>query len=169
MPQFQVPQFISEKSKIAGPLTLTQLLFIAGAFGISVLAWAVFNVILWFIVTALVGSSAFALAFVKIEGQELYQVMISALQHWFNPKTYVWQKEGDTDLDKMEIQRLEAVRRSVGLQDKLRQAAMSVSTGITPIFKKKEKGEGVDPEKYQVVTYLTGEQKLAKKIDYKER
>ena len=94
MPQFQVPQFIEEKPKIIGPLTLAQFLYIAGAAGITIIAfYTLDSFFLNFLIAIITGGIAIGLAFVRINGQNLPAVISAALSYWQKPKTYTWQKE----------------------------------------------------------------------------
>lgn len=94
--QFQVPQFIETEDKIVGPLTLKQFMYIGAAGGISFLLYftvgGIVAVILAFILLAIGG----ALAFIKIEGRPLLNVLTAAANFYWKPQTYVWQPEHPT-------------------------------------------------------------------------
>ena len=167
MPQFQVPQFIEEKPKIIGPLTLAQFLYIAGAAGISVIAfYTLDSFFLSFLIVIIAGGIAIGLAFIQINGQNLPAVIGAALTYWQKPKTYTWQKEFPmTEIDVSALEKIEVLRRNMSLQEKIKSATLNITTGKIPLFKGKK--QPVDKKKeYQVVTYLTGEKRLAKRVDY---
>ena len=93
MAQFQVPQFIETESKIVGPMTIKQFLYIAAA---GLLVFALFfalNTFAWIIATALIATIALALAFIKYNGRPLTVVLKSALLYAWKPKLYLWRKE----------------------------------------------------------------------------
>ena len=162
---FQVPQFIDEKPKIIGFLTLPQFLYVAGAGLLSFFAFNVFNFFLWILITAVLGGLAVGLAFVKINGQPLPKVLFAALGYVWQPRQFTWQRAmKEASLDVSRLEKIEALRNSMSLQDKIKSLAMNVTTG--KIFQGKAGGNGDPKEKYQVVTLLTGEKKMAKKVDY---
>jgi len=167
MSTFQIPQFIEEKSKIIGPLTMRQFLYVVGAAGLSIVANYMFPFFLWVLITAIAAGVALSFAFIKINGQPLPSVLVAAILFWQRPKIYVWQrKDPTTTLDVSALERIEALRRHMSLQEKIRSVTLSITTGNIPFFKKKKGGE--QKEKYQVVRYLTGERRIAKKVDYSQ-
>lgn len=93
MAQFQVPQFIETESKIVGPLTLKQFLYLAGAGLASFFLFFVLQTWLWFIVTALMGITAAAFAFLKVNGRPLTVIFQSAFLYFWQPKLYLWQRK----------------------------------------------------------------------------
>lgn len=160
---FQTPQFIEQEAKIIGPLTLKQFLYVAAAAGLSFIAYYIFNLFLWFMISAILAGLAIALAFVKINGQDLPKILLSAFAYLWQPRIYTWQRiTKETSLEISEIEKLREVRRSMSIQEKLKSAALDITTG--KIF------SGGRPKKpgprYQAVTYVTGERKIAKRIDY---
>ncbi len=165
MAAFQVPQFIEQKPKIVGFLTLPQFLYLAGAAAVSFAAFYVFNFFLWLIVTVIVAAVAIALAFVRINGQDLLKVAVAALGFLLKPRTFTWQRAvASTMLDVESIEKLRAIREHIGFQEKLKSLALAVTTGkILSALKAAPEEQG---ERYQTVTYLTGEKKVAKRIDY---
>ena len=162
---FQVPQFIEQKPKIVGFLTLPQFLYLAGAAAISFAAFYVFNFFLWLIVTAAAGAIAIAFAFVKVNGQEFFKVAIAAFGFFLKPRTFTWQRAAaQASLDTKSIEKLEALRRTMGLQERMRSITLAITTGkFLSAFSRSPKEGG---ERYQTVTYLTGEKKVAKRVDY---
>jgi len=163
MASFQVPQFIEEKSKIIGFLTIGQFAYVATGGLLIFIAFKIFTFTVWFLFSLVVAAAAVSLAFIKINGQELPRVLLHGFSYLWKPRTYTWQKPiPATELDLPELQRLEAVRRNMSIQEKLQELTLSVVTG--KIFS--EKPETKNGEHYQAVTYITGEKKLAKRVDY---
>lgn len=163
MSTFQVPQFIEQKPKIIGPLTLEQFLYIAAAGGLSFLAFYIFNFFFWFLLTILLLGAAVGLAFVKINGQTMPVIIKSAISFLWRPRTYTWQRAvAETVLDIKELEKLEEVRSKMSIQEKLKSTALNITTGkiFSPKKFKKEQ------ERYEVVTYLTGEKEIAKRVDF---
>ncbi|MFH0806646.1 MAG: PrgI family protein [Candidatus Brennerbacteria bacterium] len=166
MATFQIPQFIDEQPKVVGFLTLPQFLYLAAAVGISFASFYVFTFFLWLLITLLVAAIAIGLAFIKINAQPLPAVLRSALAYYWKPRVYTWSRMlPETTLPGVaELQKIEALRRKMGIEETLRSLALQITTGKIfsrlPEMKKQEK-------QYEVVTYLTGEKKVAKRVDYK--
>jgi hypothetical protein len=166
MATFQVPQFIEQKPKIVGFLTLPQFLYLAGAGGISFASFYIFNAFLWLLITIIVATFAIAFAFVKVNGQEFPKVVVAATGYFLKPRTFTWQRAmAQTALNTESIEKLQALRQHMGFQQKLKSLALAVTTGkILSVFKTPPEEE--QKERYQTVTYLTGEKKVAKRVDY---
>lgn len=164
MSTFQVPQFIEQKAKIIGPFSLEQFLYIAAAGALSFFSFYIFNFFFWLLLTLLFAGAAIALAFVKVNGQRMPTVIKSAFSYLWRPRTYTWQRAvSQTVLDISELEKLKEVRNKMGIQEKLKSIALNVSTG--KIFSPKKWREE-EEDRYQVVTYLTGEKEVAKRVDY---
>jgi len=98
MAQFETPQFIDREAKVIGPLTFKR----AGYLGVPLigifLLWFVVaadNLIIFVALSILLEGVGVTLAFVKLEGKSIPQVMINALFFFMRPRTYVW-KRGNT-------------------------------------------------------------------------
>ncbi len=157
---FQVPQFIEQKPKIVGFLTLFQFLYLAGVALLGYVSFYVFNFFLALIITVFAGLVGLALAFVKINGQEFPRIVIAVFSYLWNPKIYVWQRQ--TLQSSVNIKEMENLRNKMGLQEKLKSVALNITTG--KFFSRKQKAG--DEEKYETVVFLTGERKTAKRVDY---
>lgn len=92
MATFQVPQFIDIEDKIIGPLTLKQFMFLAGAGIIIFILYSVLQFWLWIIVSIIVAGAGLGFAFVKINGQPLFKVVLNGLKYLIRPRLYVWQR-----------------------------------------------------------------------------
>jgi hypothetical protein len=163
MANFQVPQFIEQKPKIVGFLTLPQFLYVAGGALVGYISFYVFNFFLAVIITFIFGLLGVAFAFVKINGQSFPQVVTSVFGYFWQPRLYTWQRQTKEEtLDLSKIEEIENLRNRMSLQEKLKSAALSIATG--KFFKPKENQNKGD--KYETVVYLTGERGTAKKVDY---
>ena len=92
--RFQVPQFIEVESKIFGPLTLKQFIYLAGGAGLAFLLYVVLkNVYITIFAAIPVVALAVALAFYKVHNRPFIEVVESALRYFMAPKVYVWKKE----------------------------------------------------------------------------
>ena len=91
--QFHVPQFIEVESKIFGPLTLKQFIYLLGGGGIVFILYSATP--LWltvFLGAPFLGLSV-ALAFLKIHGRPFMKVLESMFYYQIKPKIYLWKKE----------------------------------------------------------------------------
>ena len=158
---FQVPQFIDQKPKIVGFLTLPQFLYLAGAALVGYGSFYVFSFFLAIFITVIVGMLGIGFAFVKVNGQEFPKIIASIFGYLWGPRLYTWQRQ--TVQESVNVGDIENIRNKMSLQEKLKSAALSITTG--KLFKPRTDGEN-DGEKYETVVYLTGERRNAKRIDY---
>lgn len=159
---FQVPQFIEQKPKIIGPLTLGQFFYVAAAGALSFISFYIFNFFLWLFITIIVFALALALAFFKIDGQPLSQILLSAFGFWFKPRLYTWQRGAPKTLEVKDIEEIQNLRKKMSIQERIKSIALDITTGKFFGPPKREVGGEV----YQPVTFLTGEKRLARKVDY---
>lgn len=96
MAQFQVPQFIETEAKIVGPMTLKQFLYVAVAALISFFTFFVLKTFAWIILTAVLGTIAVSLAFIKYNGRPLTTILKSVMNYAWRPKLYLWQQKQQT-------------------------------------------------------------------------
>lgn len=168
MATFQVPQFIEEKPKIISFLTLQQFLLIGGSVVLSIILYYIFSTFLWIVLSIIIVSAAICLAFVKINGQDLPKIAQAAFRYIWNPRIYIWERAmEETSIDTSSLEKLSMMRKSMSIQEKLKSVAQSITTG--KIFKPEPElpeGSKLPKGKYEVVTYLTGEKRVAKRVDY---
>jgi len=97
--RFQVPQFIETETKIVGPLTWKQFIWVALGVGLLLLLFRVLTgpvlVFISVIVIAVFGS----LAFLRIEGLTLLEYLMKALGYALGPKKYLFRKESKNNDD----------------------------------------------------------------------
>lgn len=91
--KFQVPQFIETETKLIGPFTLKQFLFVAGGASVGALEYMLLDGI-WFLL-ALLPTVAFfgALAFVKVDGQPFLNYLAYMLAYTLGSKRYVYRPD----------------------------------------------------------------------------
>lgn len=102
--KFQVPQFIETETKLIGPFTLKQFLWLAGGGAIIFLLFLTLNRYVFFVIAIPVGASSAALAFVKINEIPLVSYVLYGITYFFNPKQYIFKKE-DNDLGGIGIEK----------------------------------------------------------------
>ncbi|MCL4404223.1 PrgI family protein [Patescibacteria group bacterium] len=162
--EFQVPQFIDQKPKIVGFLTLQQFFYVGGAALLGYISFQIFNLFFAVVATVILGLIGVAFAFVKINGQDFPSIVASAFSYFWQPRTYTWQRVNPTttiELDK--FNKIDSLRHKMGLEERLKNVALSVTTGR--IFAPKTPAGG-ETRGYETVVYLTGERKQAKRVDY---
>ncbi|MDP3900984.1 MAG: hypothetical protein Q8Q38_01405 [bacterium] len=91
--QFELPQFIERESKIVGPLTFIQFVYV----GVGVAASLFFYFTLPFFLALVLGilciGSGSALAFVRVSGRSLPTVVLNLFSFSVGAKTYIWRRE----------------------------------------------------------------------------
>ncbi len=88
MPRYQVPQFITTETKLIGPLTLKQFLFVAGGVSMAAMEYVLLNGM--FFLLAVLPTLAFfgALAFAKVDGQPFLNYLAYMLAYMLGTKRY---------------------------------------------------------------------------------
>ena len=90
--RFQVPQFIEVESKIFGPLTLKQFIYLAGGAGMIFLIYISLPFFFAILLGAPIAAFSIALAFLKINNQPFVKIIESALRYFSKPRVYIWKK-----------------------------------------------------------------------------
>lgn len=99
--KFQVPQFIATETKLIGPFTLKQFLWLAAGGGVVFLLFLTLKSLLFFIVAIPIGAFFAALAFVRVNETSLINYVVYGINYLLNPKQYIFKKE-----DKKELQEI---------------------------------------------------------------
>lgn len=168
--QFQVPQFIETESKVVGPLTLKQFIYVAGAVAISFLLYAFVQTWLWVMISLPLISAGITLAFLKINGRPFTTFLVSFFNFYWKPQKFVWQPE-TPNLPKTESNVQKIAGGGFSLENlvagiALKKAWQEVQTGS-----KTATMETIAPKKvreqYEIIKKLTGERKAAKRVDYR--
>lgn len=96
--RFQLPQFIETETKLVGPLTLKQFLWVAGGAAILFLLFMTTGLSVWFFVIGLPVTAVFlAFAFVKINGIPMINYVAYLLSYTLNPKRYIFKKSQEDE------------------------------------------------------------------------
>ncbi len=93
--RFNVPQFLEYETKLVGPLTVRQTLFIiipGGVCFLLYLAYAKTNFPLFFFPSLIIMGIGLSLAFVRVAGQNLPTFLINFFKFNLTSKTYLWKK-----------------------------------------------------------------------------
>lgn len=91
--KYQVPQFIEVESKIIGPLTLRQFIYIAGGVGICVIFFHFLPFFIAILASLPVAGFAGALAFYKVNNKPFITVVESAFRFYTSSRLFLWHKE----------------------------------------------------------------------------
>ena len=92
--RFQVPQFIETESKVVGPFTLKQFIWIAaGGAIIFFLFYTVTNLTLLIALVIPIAALSLALSFLRIDDIPLPKYIYFAVYFLFKTKKYVFKKE----------------------------------------------------------------------------
>ncbi len=98
MTRFQLPQFIETETKLVGPFTLRQFLWIAGGAAILFLLFMTIGG-LWALIIGIPIAGVFvALAFVRVGDVPLINYVAYAFSYLLNPKRYLYTKEEETSV-----------------------------------------------------------------------
>lgn len=170
--QFRVPQFLETEDKVIGPLTIKQFIYVVVAFMLSAVFYAILNTWLWVALSLVLLGAAAGLAFVKINGQPLSRIAVAGFNFYWKPQTYTWREPDQIEHaaspargGRFSLERVMAGRA-------LKTAWRFVQTGSVP---EEEHGEIIRPQKrsmsslerYQVFQKITGEQRAARRVDYR--
>ncbi|HEX9722465.1 MAG TPA: hypothetical protein VGA53_04320 [Candidatus Paceibacterota bacterium] len=100
MAQFETPQFIDREAKVIGPLTFKRAAYLGIPLAVIFALYFVMaadNFILFVAISILLEGGGVALAFIKLEGKSIPEMIMNALFFLVRPKTFVW-KRGNTKL-----------------------------------------------------------------------
>lgn len=173
MAQFQIPQFIDVESKIAGPLTMRQFLYLAGAGGISFITFFLFQTWLWFMVTLVSVTIAAALAFIRYNSQPLPKIIFYAFGYFWKPKLYIWKREEEErilEIPGMPALPRKSVKEYLGKMPNVKKLWTDLMTTKEPISKREKtspfwgkRGE----DNLSIIRKITGEKEVARRVDYR--
>lgn len=90
--RYQVPQFIEFESKIIGPLTFKQFIYILGGLGGTYLIYKILGIFPGILLMIALWSLAGSLAFVKINNKDFVDVLSAAFSFYTKSKLYIWKK-----------------------------------------------------------------------------
>ncbi len=164
--QFQVPQFIETEDKIVGPFTLRQFMYVAGAGLASAILYFTIATWLWFILTIILLGGAIGIAFVKVQGRPLGNVLLSAFGFYWKPQTYIWKTGGQT----MAVQKQSKEESGISLEKIIAGAALHKRWENLQTGQKAPENKAVENRmngRYQILRKLSGAKEAAKRVDYR--
>ncbi|MEK7579668.1 MAG: PrgI family protein [Patescibacteria group bacterium] len=90
--RFQVPQFIETETKIVGPLTWKQFIWVAIGVGLLLLLFRIASGTVFVFLSIIVIAVFGGLAFLRIENLPLIEYLSRALGFALGPKKYLFKK-----------------------------------------------------------------------------
>ncbi len=164
--QFQVPQFIETEDKIVGPFTLRQFMYVAGAGLGSAILYFTVATWLWLILTIVLLGVAVGVAFVKVEGRPLGNVLFSAFGFYWKPQTYIWKSEEQPIATAQQNQE----EGGISLEKIITGAALHKRWENLQTGQKTSQSAAVETKmtaRYQIFQRVSGERKAARRVDYR--
>lgn len=161
--QFQVPQFIDVESKVVGPLTIKQFLYLASAGGAIFILFFRLETWFWLIMTAILGGLGISLAFVKYNGQSLPKIIFHAFFFFWRPRLYLWKREVSEKALAPDTRK--NIRDFLAEMPSMKKLWQDLTTTKNPI-PKREKASAVQG-RFQLFRKVSGERDMAKRVDYR--
>lgn len=90
--EYQVPQFIEVESKIVGPLTLKQFIYIAGGGGLCVIFFTYLPMLVAILLSIPVVAFAASLAFYKVNGKSFIEMLEAGFNYYTGAKLFLWKR-----------------------------------------------------------------------------
>lgn len=96
---FVLPQFIDMETKIVGPFTLKQFVYVGIGTAISFMLYMIssanqksFPLVVCIAIIVIIEGIAFSLAFIKVNGISLPVIIKNSVRFAWAPKIYIWKK-----------------------------------------------------------------------------
>lgn len=91
--EYHVPQFIEVESKVVGPLTLKQFVYLAGVAGLCVVFFSYLSFIFALLLSLPVAAFGIALAFYKVNGKPFIEMLEVGFTYSISKKLLLWKHE----------------------------------------------------------------------------
>jgi hypothetical protein len=91
--EYQVPQFIEVESKIVGPLTMKQFIYIAGTLGLCIVFFSYLSFLFAVLLSLPVVAFGAALAFYKVNGKSFVDMLEAGFNYYTGSKLMIWKHE----------------------------------------------------------------------------
>ncbi|MEI8339308.1 MAG: PrgI family protein [bacterium] len=141
--QYQVPQFIEVESKIFGPLTVRQFVYLGGSFGAVLLLYYFLKQIFLSVLIGLpVIVLGLTLAFYKVNSRPFAYTLEAAVKYFFSKKLYLWKVKAPVKDSQIEAEKnMQAiVPISTNSQARLKQLTWSLNiANAQKVQEKKQK------------------------------
>ncbi len=100
--KYSVPQFIDVEDKIFGPFTFRQFAYLLGGGGLCYMILKLLPTFFAIILIIPVGGLAASLAFIKMNGKPLIEILESGVNYYIKRKLYLWKKDEHRKIEKKE-------------------------------------------------------------------
>lgn len=90
--RYQVPQFIEFDSKVIGPLSFKQFIYVLGGVGGTYIIYKIFGIFPGIILMIILWALAGSLAFVKVNNKNFVEVLSAGFSYFTKSKLYIWRK-----------------------------------------------------------------------------
>ena len=110
--RFKVPQFIDVESKIIGPLSFFQLVYLVGSIAIVLGSIALFGTIIGIVIGTPFAVLGVSLAFYKHNNRPLSVMIENALSFFLSKKFYTWRKEDNIDIQSHLLRQLDNISKN---------------------------------------------------------
>ena len=180
--QYQVPQFIDTEDRVVGPFSLRQFAYVGVAALICGMAYFILQTWLFVIIAVVLLGAALALAFLKVNGRPLINILTSAAKFYWQPQTYVWKANHPASVStaKQTVRRMELpvvakpqkpakTVAEIAAGDALHKSWQNLQTG-TPAGKLQSASQFVEKkmaERYQIFQRQSGDRQAARRVDYR--
>lgn len=94
--EYQVPQFIEVESKVIGPLSVKQFIYIAGTAGLCIFYFFYLTTIPALLLGVPTIALGVSLAFYKINGKPFIEMLEAGFNFYVGDKFYLWEHKGPT-------------------------------------------------------------------------
>lgn len=91
--KFQIPQFIETETKIVGPLTWKQFIWVAMGVGLLLILFRFMTGFILVFSSIVIIAVFGAMAFLRIEGMSLIEYLMKAVAYALGPKKYFFKKD----------------------------------------------------------------------------
>ncbi|HFC10873.1 MAG TPA: PrgI family protein [Candidatus Kaiserbacteria bacterium] len=91
--EYQVPQFVEVESKIVGPLSLKQFIYIAGGIGLCVALLRYLPIFVALLLCIPVAGLSGSLAFYKINNKPFINIIEAGARFYTSSKLFIWKKD----------------------------------------------------------------------------
>jgi hypothetical protein len=134
--QFKVPKYLERDPLIVGPLSFKKFIYFAVAGGIAIYLYFVFsdNFFLFLILSAGLMAIAGTLAFAKVEGVPLPDIIVQSFKFLFISKLYLWER-------KKTFRKIDIIKKEEKKEEETSPLRIAPKASIRELSSKVEMGE----------------------------
>jgi hypothetical protein len=91
--QYELPRYIEEEAKVAGPLSMKQFIMLFMGFLVCAALFIFFKTGIAIFLSVIVMTGIGIAAIGKMNGRPLSELILASLKYLWNPKIYVWHRD----------------------------------------------------------------------------